>query len=83
MMIFADVEEAAERLEELVELALRQDEVYVCRDGRRGAMLTGLSRSDALVSDDNAQDLSQAGSRDRPDLTSIHDDLHDARGLAQ
>lgn len=35
MVIFADVEEAAERLEELIELALRQDECMCAEtDGR-------------------------------------------------
>ncbi|WP_425517703.1 hypothetical protein [Rhizobium redzepovicii] len=60
MVIFADVEEAAERLEELIELALRQDEVYMSRDGRPVALLTGFWRSDALVSGENAQNLSEA-----------------------
>jgi hypothetical protein len=31
MKIFVDVEDAAERFEELVGLASRHDEVYVCR----------------------------------------------------
>ncbi|MBX4864843.1 hypothetical protein G9X64_01495 [Rhizobium sophorae] len=56
MMIFADVQEAAERLEELIELA-RQDEVYVCRDGRPVATLTAFSSSAFLGSDQPTESL--------------------------
>ncbi|ACS61061.1 MULTISPECIES: type II toxin-antitoxin system Phd/YefM family antitoxin [Rhizobium] len=56
MMIFADVQEAAERLEELIELA-RQDEVYVCRDGRPVARLTAFSSSPVLGSDQPTKSL--------------------------
>jgi antitoxin (DNA-binding transcriptional repressor) of toxin-antitoxin stability system len=56
MMILADVQEAAERLEEPIELA-RQDEVYVCRDGRPVAALTALSSSAVLGSDQPTESL--------------------------
>ncbi|YCI06221.1 hypothetical protein M1D34_29840 (plasmid) [Ensifer sp. D2-11] len=45
MRIFIDVEEAAERLEELIDLASRQDEVYVCRGGSPVAQLTSFSET--------------------------------------
>jgi antitoxin (DNA-binding transcriptional repressor) of toxin-antitoxin stability system len=43
MKIFIDVQEAAERLEELIDLAFRQDEVHVCRAGWPVARLTSFS----------------------------------------
>lgn len=46
MKIFIDVEEAAERLEELIDLACRQDEVYVCRAGWPVAQLSSFSGGD-------------------------------------
>lgn len=36
MRIFVDVDEAAERFEELIELAVRGDEVLICRAGKTG-----------------------------------------------
>lgn len=46
MKIFIDVEEAAERLEEPIDLACRQDEVYVCRAGWPVAQLSSFSGED-------------------------------------
>ncbi|XEN32974.1 antitoxin (DNA-binding transcriptional repressor) of toxin-antitoxin stability system (plasmid) [Ensifer sp. WSM1721] len=40
MKILIEVDEAAERLEELIDLAFRQDEIYVCRRGRPVVQLT-------------------------------------------
>lgn len=48
MKIFVDVAEAAEGFEELVGLAYRHDEVYVCRGERAVAQLTALSGTNEL-----------------------------------
>lgn len=42
MKVFVDAAEAAERLEELIDLAVRQDDVVVCRRDQPVAVLTGL-----------------------------------------
>ncbi|WP_026614429.1 hypothetical protein [Ensifer aridi] len=61
MKILIDVEEAAERLEELIDLAFRQDEVY-CRDGWPVAQLTACSeRKDDLLSGEIAEALPDTG----------------------
>lgn len=44
MRIFVDVDEAAKRLEELIELALRGDEVLICRAGKPVAELTAIPK---------------------------------------
>jgi hypothetical protein len=62
MRIFVDVEEAAERFEELIELAHSQDEVYVwCRGGRPAAMLTSMSGRDDRRPDETAETVPDAG----------------------
>lgn len=43
MKIFVDAAEAAERLEELIDLALRQDDVVIWRGDQPSALLTALS----------------------------------------
>ncbi|SES42455.1 hypothetical protein [Rhizobium sp. NFR03] len=49
MRILVEIGEAAERLEELIELAARQDEILICRDGRPTAVLTLIaSRLDTI-----------------------------------
>ncbi|APG87336.1 hypothetical protein [Sinorhizobium americanum] len=56
MQIFVDVEEAAERLEELIALASRQDEVYVCRGRWPIARLTSWSeKNDDFPSEEVAK----------------------------
>jgi antitoxin (DNA-binding transcriptional repressor) of toxin-antitoxin stability system len=42
--ILVDVTEAAERLEELIELALRGDEIVICREEIPVAMLTPIAQ---------------------------------------
>ena len=62
MRILIDVEEAAERLEELIDLALRQDEVYVCRNGWPVAQLTSFSGTTGdFPSDEIAEALPDTG----------------------
>jgi antitoxin (DNA-binding transcriptional repressor) of toxin-antitoxin stability system len=61
MKILIEVEEAAERLEELIDLALQQDEIYVCRGGRPVAQLTSFPGGDDTPSDEFAETLTEAG----------------------
>lgn len=42
MKIFTEPDEAAARLEELISLAQRNDEVIICREGAPIAVLTAL-----------------------------------------
>jgi antitoxin (DNA-binding transcriptional repressor) of toxin-antitoxin stability system len=78
--ILADVEEAAERLEELIGLAVRGDEVLICRDEKPVAELKAIKMlSDRL---DEVWDLA---AKDRvnvpPGTTSNHDEFSDEHGL--
>lgn len=57
MKIFVDVGEAAERLEELIDLVFRQDEVFFCRGERPIAQLTALSQRNHLRSIEPAEAL--------------------------
>ncbi|MBB4184775.1 antitoxin (DNA-binding transcriptional repressor) of toxin-antitoxin stability system [Sinorhizobium terangae] len=43
MKILIEVDEAAERLEELIDLASQRDVIYVCRGGRPVAQLSAFS----------------------------------------
>ncbi|MBD9375517.1 hypothetical protein IB238_23150 [Rhizobium sp. ARZ01] len=65
MKIFVDVEEAAERLEELVELAFRGDDVFVCRGERPIAQLTAFSQEDGLPANEAAADIAGAAHSDK------------------
>jgi hypothetical protein len=49
MKIFADTPEAAERFEELLDLARRNDEVVVCRAGRPIARMPTVSSTASVV----------------------------------
>lgn len=60
MKIFIDVEEAADRLEELVELSIRGDDVLVCRDKRPVAQLSAFSQEDGLPANEAAADIAAA-----------------------
>ena len=80
MKIFADIPEAAERFEELVDLARRNDEVVICRAGRPIALLTAIPRPgqgtmDAFLA------LVAEGRPTIRDQNSNHDDLYDDHGL--
>lgn len=80
MKIFADIPEAAERFEELVDLARRNDEVVICRAGRPIAVLTAIPRPGQGTMDD----LLALAAEGRPtigDQNSNHDDLYDDHGL--
>lgn len=56
MKIFVDVREAAERLEELVDLVFRADEVFVCRGERPVAQLAIFLREDGLPPNGTAEE---------------------------
>lgn len=62
MKILVEVEEAAERLEELIDLASQQDEIYVCRGERPVAQLASFSGvNDDTPSSEFAETLTDAG----------------------
>ncbi|MBP1848334.1 prevent-host-death family protein [Rhizobium petrolearium] len=49
MKILVETTEAAERLEELIELSVRQDEILICRKGRPIAALTSIARENGTM----------------------------------
>ncbi|OWV97592.1 hypothetical protein ATY81_07565 [Rhizobium sp. R72] len=81
MTIGVDIAEAAERLDELIDLALSDDEVVICSNGRPVAVIEtmpgrGQGRTDAVRFD--------TGCRNSPDdhwQTSNHEYVHDLNGL--
>lgn len=83
-----DVEEAAERLEELIELARRGDEVLLCRGDRPIAVLSAPVAGDARstpatgeVGIDAVWDLATEGRQEAPPgATSEHGDFYDETG---
>ena len=80
MRIFVDVDEAAKRLEELIELALRGDEVLICRAGKPVAELTAISKPKGTM--DDVWTLAEEGRASiPPGATSNHDDFYDEHGL--
>ena len=80
MRIFVDVDEAAERFEELIELAVRGDEVLICRAGKPVAELTAIPK--AAGSMDDVWALAAEGRANVPaGATSNHDEFYDDHGL--
>ena len=85
MRLLVDVEEAAERLEELIELARRGDEVLLCRGARPIAVLSapvvGDARSTPATGEagiDTVWDLAIEGRREvSPGATFEHGDFYD------
>jgi len=88
MRVLVDVEEAAERLEELIEFARRGDEVLLCRGDRPIAALSPPVVRDARSTPatgeagiDAVWDLASEGRREAPPgATSEHGDFHDESG---
>lgn len=80
MRTFADIPEAAERLEELMDLARCHDEVVICRAGQPIAVLTAIPKADKRTMDD-VWALAAEGRPTIRDQTSNHDDFHDENGL--
>lgn len=81
MKIVVEIPEAAERLEELIELAERGDEIIICRDEKPIATLVALARENG----DPWDDLWALTEGSRPanfkELTSNHDEFYDEHGL--
>lgn len=80
MRILADADEAAERLEELIELARRGDEVTLCRSGIPVAKLSAIPKRTGTL--DDVWALAGAGRVNvTPGASSNHDDFYDENGL--
>lgn len=80
MRILVDVREAAERLEELIELSLRGDEIVICRDDRPVAMLTPIAQKTDPF--EKFLVLAEEGRKHVPPGTSSdHSDFYDEHGL--
>ncbi|KQV15906.1 prevent-host-death family protein [Rhizobium sp. Root1203] len=80
MRILIDVGEAAERFEEMIELASRGDEILICRNGSPGAALTYITKVEASM--DAFLKLAAEGRESVPDgTTSDHGHFYDEHGL--
>ncbi|GEO87321.1 MULTISPECIES: type II toxin-antitoxin system Phd/YefM family antitoxin [Alphaproteobacteria] len=80
MRILIDVTEAAERLEELIELSLCGDEILICRAGEPVAMLTPMAQKTTPYED--FVSLAEEGRKNLPPgTTSDHSDFYDEHGL--
>lgn len=80
MEILIEVTEAADRLEELIELAHKGDGIVICRDERPVARLTPITQNvDAFQ---EFLDLASEGRKSVPaGATSDHTDFCDENGL--
>ena len=80
MRILLDVDEAVERLEELIELAARGDEVLICRAGKPVAEITAIPEPAGTT-----DDVWALAVKDRKNIpagtTANHDDFYDEHGL--
>ena len=80
MRIVVDVIEAAKRLEELIDLSLRGDEIVIYRDERPVAMLTPIAQKIDPFEEFLA--LAEEGRKNvPPGTTSDHSDFYDEHGL--
>lgn len=80
MIVLVDVTEAAERLEEMIELAFRGDEIAICRDEIPVAMLTPIAQKIDPYEDFLA--LAEEGRKSvPPGTTSDHSDFYDEDSL--
>lgn len=80
MRILVDVTEAAKRLEELIDLSLRGDEILICRSERPVAMLTPIARK--IDPFEKFLALAEEGRKNvPPSTTSDHSDVYDEHGL--
>jgi antitoxin (DNA-binding transcriptional repressor) of toxin-antitoxin stability system len=78
--VFVDIAEAAERLEELIDLVLRRDEIVICRAGKPIADIEAVARKGQGTVDD-VWALAAQGKPANTDQTSNHDDFYDENGL--
>lgn len=80
MKILVDVSEAAERLEELIDLAFRGDKIVMCRDEIPVGLLTPIARK--IASSEGFLSLAEKGRKSvQPGATSDHSDFYDEHGL--
>jgi antitoxin (DNA-binding transcriptional repressor) of toxin-antitoxin stability system len=80
MKICADVAEAVERLDELIDLARRDDEVVICSNGHPVAVIEAIPEErQGTIGDVLA--LAAQGRPTNSGQTSNHDDLYDEHGL--
>ncbi|KQO79530.1 prevent-host-death family protein [Agrobacterium vitis] len=80
MKVFVEIAEAAERLEDLIELTLLGDEILICRDGTPTATLTPIEKKEESM--DRFMALAAEGRKNVPvGATSNHDDFDDEHGL--
>jgi prevent-host-death family protein len=80
MRVLVEVDQAAERFEELIELAVRGDEVLICRAGRPVAALTAI-RKPAEMLDDVWALADEERANLPPGTTSDHSEFYDEHGL--
>lgn len=80
MKIFVEVDEATERFEELIELAIRGDEVLISRAGRPAAALTAIQKP-AEILDDVWALADEERVNLPPGTTSDHSEFYDEHGL--
>ncbi|MGL3609002.1 type II toxin-antitoxin system Phd/YefM family antitoxin [Rhizobium sp. G187] len=80
MRVLVDVTEAAERLEELIELSFRGDEIIICRNEIPVAMLTPIAQR--ITSHEDFLSLAEEGRKNvQPGTSSDHSDFYDEHGL--
>lgn len=81
MKVFVEIEEAAERLEDLIELALLGEEIVICRDGTPTASLAPIDEKEKAM--DRFMALASEGRKNVPvGATSNNNDFYDEHGLA-
>ncbi|WP_320188442.1 type II toxin-antitoxin system Phd/YefM family antitoxin (plasmid) [Agrobacterium rosae] len=80
MKIFVDIAEAAERLDELIDLVLRNDEVVIYRAGAPIAAILAIEQKGQGTWDD-VWALAAKGRPANTDQTSNHDEFYDENGL--
>jgi antitoxin (DNA-binding transcriptional repressor) of toxin-antitoxin stability system len=80
MKVFVEIAEAAERLEELIELAARGDDILICREERPVVALTYIATKKGAMNQ-----FMRLAAEGRPGVpagtTSNHDDFYDEHGL--
>ncbi|MBU3995165.1 MAG: prevent-host-death family protein [Actinobacteria bacterium] len=80
MRILVDVKEAAERLEELIELSFRGDEIVICRAEIPVAMLLPIAQK--IDPYEDFLSLAKEGRKSvPPGTTSDHSDFYDEHSL--
>lgn len=80
MKICVELAEAAERLEELIDLALLDHEVVICREGDPVAVIVAVAKTGQGTMDDFLT-LAAEGRPTISGLTSNHDEFYDENGL--